>query len=69
MCSFLVRVWTYPASQQQPSAVGRSVVCEAHGDAIFRQFVGVSGADNLISLDFCIGNLVRAGMHIETQRG
>lgn len=48
---------SYPASQQQPSAVGRSVVCKAYSDSVFGQLMGVRGTHNLVSFDLCIGNL------------
>lgn len=53
-------VSSYPASQQQPSAVSCSVVCEAHRNAIFGQFVRVSSTHDVVSFDLCICNLERS---------
>lgn len=50
-------VRSYPASQQQPGAVGRSVVREAYSDAIFGQLVRVGSAHNLVSFNLGIGDL------------
>lgn len=55
--AFCVCVSSYPACQQQPSAVGCSVVSEAYSDTIFRQLVRVSSNNNVVSFDLCIGNL------------
>lgn len=51
--------FSYPACQEQPSAVGCSVVGKTHRDAIFGQLVRVSGAHNVVSFDLCIGDLDR----------
>lgn len=59
ICSFPCVGGSYPACQQQPSAIGCSVVREANSDAIFRQFVGVSGTHHMVSFDLCISNLVK----------
>lgn len=53
---------SYPACQQQPSAVGCSVVGQAYSDAIFRQLVGVSGTHHMVSFDLCISNLDKTDM-------
>ena len=47
----------YPASQQQPGAVGCSVVRQAYSYPIFGQLVGVCSTHYLVSLDLCIGDL------------
>lgn len=51
---------SYPAGQQQPGAVGCSIVCEAYSDSIFGQLVRIGGAHDVISFDLCIGNLENA---------
>lgn len=55
-----MRECSYPAGQQQPGAVGCSVVCEAYSDSIFGQLVRIGGAHDVISFDLCIGNLENA---------
>lgn len=54
-------VCSYPASQQQPGAVGCSIVSEAHSDAIFGQLVRVSSTHDMVSFNLCIGNLEERG--------
>lgn len=55
-----VCIVSYPASEQQPSAVSCSVVCEAYSDAIFGQLVRVSSTHDVVSFNLCIGNLERS---------
>lgn len=47
----------YPAGQQKARAVGCSIICQSHGDAILGQLMGVGSSNNLVSLDLGVGNL------------
>lgn len=48
---------SYPTCQQQPCAVGSGVVGQPHRNAISRQLMRVSSADDRVAFDFGIRNL------------